>query len=106
MDVLNNKIEFKGKSGTTYQFVHCYHLAENEQPHSAGVFVFTRKNKAENHTVLDIQLLLEEEITSTIQRMKEDGAIYAFWKECTAELTCDGEIDDIKRGEDYRMKME
>ena len=57
--------------------------------------------------MLDIQLLLSEgEIGATLQRMKEDGAKYVFWKECADELQCDTEIDDIKRGEDYRRMIE
>lgn len=107
MDDLNNAIELKGKAGTVYQFVHHYNLTENEQPRNAGIFVFTKKSSNANHTVLDIQLLLsEDEITATVQRMKEDGAVYAFWKECSDELQCDTEIDDMKRGEDYRTMVE
>lgn len=107
MDDLNNTIELKGKSARVYQFVHCYNLAENEQPGNAGIFVFAKKKSDGSATVLDIQLLLnEDEITSTVHRVKEDGAIHAFWKECNNELSCDAEIDDIKQGEDYRRMIE
>ena len=103
----NKQIEFKGKSGKVYAFAVLYDLSKNEHPQSAGIYAFTKENFNENHTVLDVQLLMDEdEIAATAKRMKEDGAAYAFFKACNDELACDAELDDIKEGEDYRSKIE
>lgn len=106
MDDITKKIEFKGRSGNNHVFVNCFAITKNEQPRNAGIYVFTKENIAESHAMLDIQLLMDEdEITATVQRMKEDGAVYAFCKDCTDEIACDAEIDDIKEGEDYKRSI-
>ena len=106
MDDISIQINFAGKSGKKYSFTHCYNLAEDNIPGSVGIYVFTKEKKAESASVLDVQLLQsKDEIDNTVERMKEDGAAFAFFKECDSELACDAEIDDIKGGGDYRKSI-
>ena len=107
MDDISIQIRFTGISGKQYSFVHCYNLIEDTIPGSEGIYVFTKEKNAETGSVLDVQLLIsEDEIDNTVERMKEDGAAFAFFKECNDELSCDAEIDDIKGGDDYRKSIE
>ena len=107
MDDISIEIKFKGVSGKLYFFVHCYDLIKETIPGSEGIYVFTKGKNAESASVLDVQLLIsKDEIDSTVERMKEDGALFAFFKECDDELACDAEIDDIKGGDDFRKSVE
>lgn len=106
MDDISIQINFMGRSGKKYSFVHCYDLFHDMVPGSDGIYVFTKEKKAETGFVLDIQLLQSKgETDGTIDRMKKEGAAFAFFKECDDELGCDAEIDDIKGGDDYRKSI-
>ncbi len=103
MDDLSNKIELTGNSGRKFTFIHCFNLSENEEPKSTGIYVFAKQANNKKGNILDVQFLAaEDNLTATVQRMKADGAGYAFFRECEDELQCDAEIDDIKAGEDFR----
>ena len=106
MDDIDVKIEFKGESGSAHTFIHHYDLTKNEDPKSSGIYVFAKAKNNKNYTVLDIQFLASEnDIRATVQRMKDDGATHIFFTEGNDELQCDADIDDIKRGTDYRNRI-
>ena len=107
MDDISVQINFTGRSGKKYSFVHCYDLSKEMVPGSEGIYVFTKEKKTGSGSVVDVQLLQsKDEINDTVDRMKEDSALFAFFKECDDELACDAEIDDIKGGDDYRKSIE
>ena len=106
MDDISIQVTFKGKSGKVHSFVHCYDLNNGTIPGSEGIYVFTKEKKTGSGAALDVQLLFPGEVEDTLDRMKEDGALFAFFKECDDELSCDADIDDIKGGEDYRKSVE
>ena len=107
MDDINVKVELKGKSGQAYTFIHRYDLSQGEEPKTSGIYVFVDNEAGNQPDILDIQFLSANgDLLDTIQRMKEDGARYAFCKESDDELQSDADIDDIKAGEDFRSRIE
>ena len=96
-------LELTGKSGNKYAFFPQYLLAENKDSKGAGIYVFGDKNDA----IADIQFLSDdEEVTATLQRMKDDGVEYFYFTGGIDALLADADIDDIKAGDDYRKKID
>ncbi len=95
------QLELKGKSGNKYTFFPRYKIGEASK--GAGIYIFTNENDA----IEDIQFLSDEdEINATLQRMKDDGAVYFYFTDNLDRLQSDANIDDIKEGEDYRKKSD
>lgn len=92
-----------GKSGNHYNFFPRYHFDVDASSKGEGIYTFTDGEKA----ITDIQFLsAEDEIAATLQRMKDDGAVYFYFKNSSDRLQSDADIDDMKRGEDYRHKAD
>ena len=69
--------------------------------------MFTGNQDIKQPNILDIQFLSAEgDLQATVQRMKDDGATYAFYMENDNELQADADIDDIKGGRDFRKFVE
>ncbi len=97
------QMEIKGKSGDTYTFFPQYSLLENRDSKGAGIYVFI----GENNAIEDIQFLAEDaEVTSTLQRLKADGAAAFYFKDTIDEAAANAMIDDIKDGDEYRRKSD
>ena len=107
MDDLNISVKLKGKSGRTYTFIHRYDFSNSEEPKTSGIYIFINNQSGERPNIIDIQFLSANgDLSDTTQRMKEDGALYAFVIESNNELQSDLDIDDIKAGEDFRSRVE
>ena len=92
-----------GKSGKQFRFFPRYHINGDAGSKGEGIYLFLDEKKA----ITDIQFLsVKEEITNTMQRMKDDGAVYFYFKYSANRLQSDSDIDDIKGSEDYRKKVD